>query len=261
MKLSVVVPFYDNHDTINDCISGILNSNFADSINEIIIVDDGSKQPLMPSFFDSSAPIALIRQENAGVSAARNTGARAAKNNWISFCDADDQWHSEKLFQQFAVMDACQFDVIGALRDTSKKIVRERLYFIDLLYLLFQWDPHISTLIIKRDIFFNVGGFDEDLRRGEDCEFYLRLLQLVKVIPIIPISLVSQIRSKSPFGEKGLSADLKRMYQGELLILDRAMKSSNLSELKFIFRIYYFLRYLRRCIITKLRMKKCLTTQ
>lgn len=259
MKLSVVIPFYDNHDTISDCVSSILKSNFSDLVNEIIIVDDGSKQPLISSDFDSSAPIRLIRQVNRGVSAARNAGAHAAKNSWISFCDADDQWHNKKLFEQFSVIDACQFDVIGALRDTSKKKVRERMYFIDLLYLLSQWDPHISTLVIKRDIFFNAGGFDEDLRRGEDCEFYLRLLQLVKVIPVIPISLVSQIRSKSPFGEKGLSADLRKMYQGELLILNNAMKSSNLRGLKLLFRIYYFLRYLRRCMITKLRMKRCPT--
>ena len=64
---------------------------------ELIVVDDGSTDetgPLLAPYGDS---LLLVRQENRGVSSARNTGVRAARGSLIAFLDSDDLWHPEKL--------------------------------------------------------------------------------------------------------------------------------------------------------------------
>ena len=93
---SVVIPLYNKADYINKSIESVLNQSFVDF--ELIVVDDGST--------DTSAEIAqsfltddhkLIRQQNTGVSAARNTGVANARHELIAFLDADDWWEPDFL--------------------------------------------------------------------------------------------------------------------------------------------------------------------
>ena len=90
MKLSIIVPVYNVEKYIVKCISSLLDQQTNDY--EIIIVNDGTKDKsidLIKKTFNDSK-IAIIEQENQGLSAARNTGVRHSKGEYIWFVDSDD---------------------------------------------------------------------------------------------------------------------------------------------------------------------------
>lgn len=102
-RLSVIVPVYNAEKTIESCIRSLQQQEIAD-LCEFIIVDDGStdrSKELLETLIRDDARFRLIKQQNQGVSVARNTGLQAARGTYIGFVDADDevapQWFSTLL--------------------------------------------------------------------------------------------------------------------------------------------------------------------
>src|SRR5947207_1362709 len=99
--LSVIIPSYKSAETLPAAIESILAQTRP--ANEIIVVDDGSPADAngIERTADACAPyfrhIRLIRQKNAGASAARNTGIARSHGDLLAFLDADDVWEPEKL--------------------------------------------------------------------------------------------------------------------------------------------------------------------
>ena len=180
--VSVVIPYYNDADTIERAVQSVLAQAFTDF--ELLIVDDGSEEELIGGIGDSAAHrVRIIRHEtNRGAAAARNTGITQSKGHYVAFLDADDCWRPNKLAQQ-----------LGALRNAEEKIVacvcgfalhREgvdktevhttgpmRPFMNELI-----WGCRVSpgsTLLCARNCFDTVGLFDEDLRRLEDWDWLL----------------------------------------------------------------------------------------
>ncbi len=84
MKLSIIIPTYNDGAYIDELIQRLFQQTTKEV--EIIVVDDGSKKPYVSPY----KGIKVIRQENKGVSAARNAGLDAARGEWVAFIDADD---------------------------------------------------------------------------------------------------------------------------------------------------------------------------
>ena len=97
MKFSVVIPVYNKADTLALSVESVLRQTFGDY--EIVIVDDGSRDGIdaVVSQWAGNEKIRLIRQENAGVSVARNTGIKSAAGEFICFLDADDLYRENHL--------------------------------------------------------------------------------------------------------------------------------------------------------------------
>jgi len=92
MKVSVIIPLYNLEEYIEKSIESVLAQRF-DGDLEIIVVDDGSRDggyKIVEQMCKTHSNIRLIHQENAGVSAARNTGLDAAQGKYIVFVDGDD---------------------------------------------------------------------------------------------------------------------------------------------------------------------------
>lgn len=101
--VSVVIPTYNRAHYLPECLAGVLGQTH--SRLEVLVVDDGSTdgtQPLMEKQSRRDSRIKYIHQENGGVSAARNTGLRAAQGDYIALLDSDDVWHPWKLRAQLA---------------------------------------------------------------------------------------------------------------------------------------------------------------
>lgn len=93
MKFSIIVPVYNVAEYLSKCVDSLLAQNCADG--EIILVDDGSTDGKCPALCDGLASahpdrIRVIHQTNGGLGAARNTGIRAARGDYLLFVDSDD---------------------------------------------------------------------------------------------------------------------------------------------------------------------------
>ena len=93
MKLSIVVPVYNVERYVAECLDSLLEQGLSDSDYEILCVDDGSTDRsggIAEDYARRYRQVAVIHQGNRGLSAARNTGIRAAAVEYVYFIDSDD---------------------------------------------------------------------------------------------------------------------------------------------------------------------------
>lgn len=92
INISFIVPYYNLPiDMLKECVESILALNIPKENREVIIVDDGSIVSAEPMLRHMSSDIIYIRQDNQGLSGARNTGMAAARGEYIQFVDGDDR--------------------------------------------------------------------------------------------------------------------------------------------------------------------------
>ena len=122
MKLSIVVPVYNAQEVLAHTIDSVLSQNWTDI--ELILVNDGSTDrsgEICRNYAEKEPRIRLVEQENAGVSAARNAGIRAASGDYITFVDADDAVLPEMYTEMLGAMDRAdaQLAVCGVAEQTQ----------------------------------------------------------------------------------------------------------------------------------------------
>ena len=224
---TVVMPCFRAAATIGAAIASVLGQSEARL--ELIVVDDGSP--------DDSVAAALaaiggdprgrvIRQSNAGPSAARNRGVAAGSGAFIAFLDADDRWSTDCLARHRAhfAAEAGLGLSFGRVRffDAAMAIpgrISAHHARPDLAMALAE-NPLCSTsnMVVRRDAFAALGGFDCDLRHAEDQEFVVRMLARTPwIVAGIDAELVHYRTSPG-----GLSADLGAMARGWQAMLERA---------------------------------------
>lgn len=185
--VSVVIPVYNGERFLKESLESVFAQTCHDY--EVVCVDDGSTDGSCSLLEQYGARVRVIQQENAGQSAARNAGVRQATGAFVAFLDQDDLWYPSKLAQQVAVLNAeadvalvhCNYDridgdgrvlVAGAalaerasdLASPLGRLIGEVLVF-----------P--SAMMVRRDVFQRVGGFDPELRGFEDFDLIARLKQ------------------------------------------------------------------------------------
>ncbi|HEY2860286.1 MAG TPA: glycosyltransferase family 2 protein [Terracidiphilus sp.] len=147
--VSVVVPTYNRGYCIGRTIDSVRAQSHADW--ELIVVDDGSTDntaELIKSNYGHDPRVRYLVQENAGVSAARNTGIRASKGDYVAFLDSDDVWKPWKLkvqlgcFQVFPEAGMVWTDFAAV--DQSNRIVEER--YLRKMYDAYRFYPDPSDL-------------------------------------------------------------------------------------------------------------------
>jgi glycosyltransferase involved in cell wall biosynthesis len=89
-KISAVIPTYNRRDRLQRALDSVVRQSL--SVEEIILVDDGSTDGTADFVRNKFPSVTVIEQENQGVSAARNVGIQAATTSWIAFLDSDDVW-------------------------------------------------------------------------------------------------------------------------------------------------------------------------
>jgi glycosyltransferase involved in cell wall biosynthesis len=98
--VSVIVTTYNHERYIAAAIQSVLDQTYRDY--EVIVVDDGSTDSTGDRVLAFRHSIQLVRQENQGVAASRNTGIRHARGHFLAFLDGDDLWEPDKLTHQVA---------------------------------------------------------------------------------------------------------------------------------------------------------------
>src|SRR5207249_5665470 len=102
-RVSVIVPLYNLREFVGDAIESVLAQTLPAHQLELIVVDDGSTDGGAEVVRHFVPPVRYLRQENRGLSAARNTGIRAARAPFLAFLDADDRLLPDKLAAQLEV--------------------------------------------------------------------------------------------------------------------------------------------------------------
>jgi len=182
VAVSVVTPTYNRARFLPDSVSSVLAQTFDDL--ELIIVDDGSDDDtddvLEPYLADSR--VRYFYQENQGQSQARNLALEYATGDFIAFLDSDDVWAPDKLEKQLAVLQSNQdVDIVHgdeAVIDEKGQVVSlqnmKRYSGWITRYLLADNSVSITTALVRRRCFDEMGGFDTSVGVADDYELWLR---------------------------------------------------------------------------------------
>lgn len=178
--ISVVIPNYNYARYVKDAIQSVLDQTYSNF--EIVVVDDGSTDESVKTIQEFGDRVRLIEQQNQHLSAARNTGIKAAKGKWIAFLDSDDVWHPRKLeFQVDALKKNLEWFFVGAqvleegeYPDYSEICTATRN--TNLSDFLVYTPMSGSDALVKKSCFAEVGLFDPKLKSSEDRDMWLRLI-------------------------------------------------------------------------------------
>ena len=188
--ISVVIPMYNKAACVGHTLRTVQAQTFSDF--EVVVVDDGSTDgsaDIVERFDD--ARIRLVRQENAGVSAARNRGIEEAHYDLIAFLDADDEWKPDYLATQVALarkypqcnVFCCNYEFRNAEGKVTSTIIR-KLPFTGADGLLDNYfevascsHPPICSIsiMVRKEAIQAVGGFPVGVKAGEDLLTWARL--------------------------------------------------------------------------------------
>jgi len=239
LPIAVVIPAYNSERFIGAALDSVFAQTRPPA--QVIVVDDGSA--------DRSASIAqargatVIRQANAGVSAARNSGMRAATQPWLAFLDADDTWLPEKLALQWAALcagtgakasitDRTLVDESGPVAGTlftmnrdyptlQRRRVAHEAFLLErapmCAALLRGNFVLLSSLVVDRELALANGGFDETMCYCEDLDLTLRIAALTDVVAIEAPLVVKRAHGAAA------SIDRGKMQLGRAELTDRVV--------------------------------------
>lgn len=176
--ISVIIPTHNRARTLERALGSVLAQTRP--ADEIIVVDDGSDDATKV-LLQHYPTIHAIYQENQGVSAARNRGIQAAQSAWIALLDSDDAWLEQKLAVQIELCEQSEAlihcDEIwirnGVRVNAMKKHAKIGGWIYQHCLPLCAISP--SAALIRRELFDQIGYFDESLPACEDYDFWLRL--------------------------------------------------------------------------------------
>lgn len=195
-KVSVIIPVYQVERYIRAAIESVLTQTYENW--ELLIINDDSPDKTVEICQQFTDPrITIISQKNRGLSGARNTGIRHAQGDYLAFLDGDDVWLPQKLEKHIAHLEKSPkvgvsfspSSFIDEMGNSKGTCLNPRLKGITASCLL--KDNSIgngSAAVVRREVFEaikfqdNLYGtvedfyFDEQFRRAEDIECWLRIL-------------------------------------------------------------------------------------
>jgi glycosyltransferase involved in cell wall biosynthesis len=179
--VSVVIPTFNRSELVRAAVASVLGQR--GPAPEVIVVDDGSSDGTAAALVEFGDRIHYVAQPTRGVSAARNHGACLARGTWLAFLDSDDLWRPNKLERQLAYhaahpsLRASQTGEIW-IRDGVRvnSCAHHRKPDGDIFPAsVARCVVSPSAVMLRRDLFAALGGFDEALPVCEDYDLWLRL--------------------------------------------------------------------------------------
>lgn len=185
VDVSVIVPAWRAADTVGRALASVAAQTVKP--REVIVVDDGSDdgtaevaRAMAPAMGGIDLKV-IVLPENAGAGAARNRAIAEARGEFVALLDADDEWLPEKLARSLATIEESGADLVSHdyaeirdSRETIRRCARHCSSGVD------PFEPQLlrgfianSTVVIRRHRILAAGGFDPDLRSGQDYELWL----------------------------------------------------------------------------------------
>jgi len=243
--VSIVITTYNRRAFLKEAVLSVLDQDYQDK--EIIIIDDGSTDRSFEEV--RKFPLRYVWKQNGGISSARNMGIGVSNGEFIAFLDVDDLWKKGKLTKQVQTMIENQIDISYTdeiwIRNGERLNQRGRhrkysgLIFERCLPLCII-SP--SSVVIKRNVFDEVGLFDEDLPVCEDYDMWLRITSRYPALFIDKLFIIKRGGHQDQLSRAYEAIDRFRIQSLTKIIqsntLSTKMRTAALNELKKKCRIY-----------------------
>lgn len=232
-RVSVIIPAFNRATTLRASVESVLRQSYTDL--ELIVVDDCSSDDTanIALAFDDPRIRLLRTTSNLGAGGARNVGVANSRGSWIAFQDSDDEWLPTKLEKQMALLDKggagqvaayCGLLRLGELNDVAD--ARLEMSYVpgksqlkvdgELIEELLRTSMiSTQTLVVRKNIFESIGGFDAELTPIEDWDFALSLCQK-GLIKFVDQPLVLQ-----RFSENSISRDGDKRLISQIRVVEK----------------------------------------
>lgn len=283
MTFSVIIPTYKDWERLEKCIGRLLHAPKNNFDFEIIVVNNEENHS-PPVSIKKPARVRIIHEPEPGSYAARNSGARLASGRYLAFTDADclpdDNWlqHAVTHFRE------TECDLLGGRIDIFMEEGGNAWAYIYEKNTAFSQKKNVAkghavtaNLIVKREVFEQLGGFDSTLKSGGDWDFSRRAVKsgfqlhyaddvIVKHPARVSVRaiLIKQkrfaawgyIKAKKKFGYSGLRILAGNLFYGIGRIFNSAQKPKNLNEKIVVFSIsaviYFYKSFYQFLFILKI---------
>ena len=191
-RISVIIPVYNQAQFLGHAIDSVLAQTWKDY--ELIVVDDGSTDESGEVAQRYGSRLRYVRKPNAGGASAVNVGVRLARGSWIAILPSDDMWEPNKLERQWSYIDGHPeaafvysdysiIDVNGKQqRSTSHPVpsgrTRQRIHLLRGCFI------NGGSVLLRKAIFEEIGGFDEQNRYAPDYDYWLRVTERYPAIRV-----------------------------------------------------------------------------
>ncbi|MBW2039707.1 MAG: glycosyltransferase [Deltaproteobacteria bacterium] len=194
-RVSVIIPTHNRKDFLLEAMDSVFAQTYGDF--ELVVVDDGSTDGTGEALKRYGDRLIYTYQANQGVSAARNRGIELVRGEFIAFLDSDDLWLPKKLQMQVAFMDQhpeaqiCYTDEIWIRRGVRVNPKKKHAKYSGWIYshCLPLCIISLSSALMRRGLFAQVGAFDPRLPVCEDYDLWLRVASRFPVF-LIPQRLI-----------------------------------------------------------------------
>lgn len=245
--VSIIIPSYNADKYIKEAVDSALAQTYKNI--EVIVIDDGSsdktKKILTPYIISNR--IKYFYQKNQGLSAARNTSIKNSQGEYIALLDADDIFLPAKIEKQVNCLennsqcDVSYCDLYHFWDEAPDKLLKLNYKYYsgaDVLPRLLEKD-FIAPLavVLRKSVFERFGYFDENLRRSEDLDFFLRLAYGGVQICFLP-EILAKLRLRQEGGLQGLKSQPLLKLSNLKVLENLNKKMSEPERLKFKIRDY-----------------------
>ncbi|MEM6752985.1 MAG: glycosyltransferase [Cyanobacteria bacterium P01_C01_bin.38] len=227
VAFTIVMPAYNAGAYLSQTIESVLNQTLTNF--ELIIIDDGSADETSDIAYQYSKidnRVRVLSQSNQGVSATRNKGISLSQSKYIAFIDADDKWFPENLKSHFENLEKnphlgvsyAKVEFLHPNGNHTGKIARGRLSNLEPQHFLYE-NPTmtVSNLVVRRQVFEEIGGFDCNMSYSEDMDFLFRVACSNWKIEGIDRVLLGYRTTQG-----GLSSQLYKMEEGWEILMSKA---------------------------------------
>jgi len=228
--VAAVIPTMDRAERLDGALETVFDQTYGEL--EAVVVDGGStdRTPDVVSEFQNAYPgrVTYLRNEEPqGPPAARNLAAEETEAELLAFLDDDDRWYPGKIERQVGRLSGsdagmCYTGLVSETPDGkhvhTKRPTLEGDIYEDILVRNDIGTP--STVMVTRDAFEDIGGFDEELRYQEDWDFYIRAARKFEILcvsePLVTRLYHEEARSRDVETQKGYREEILERYGDEL---------------------------------------------
>jgi glycosyltransferase involved in cell wall biosynthesis len=214
-EVSVIIPTYNSAQFLDEALQSVFDQTFKDF--EVIVVDDGSTDQTKQVLDKYGDRIRYIFQENGGPAKARNRGIKASSGKYVAFLDADDIWLPLKLKKQvntfrhrpelaMVFTEHCLFNERGVYKTSLGK--KKKLLKGDIARNIFLHSGvATSTVMVRKDVFSEIGLFEEALYIAEDDNMWIRIAANFKV------ELIDESLLKHRSHPQSIMTDKRKLFE------------------------------------------------